>query len=354
MVSVFRGLIRLAASGRLPDAALRVGIRRFLRRRLRDEAAQDGGRRVARRRAVLRGLCRGPIASRWDVANGPRPDVPAAFFRAVLGPRMKYSACYWPSEVRDLGAAEDAMLELYAARAGLEDGMRIMDLGCGWGAFALWVAARYPSSRVVAVSDSAAERDFVDGRAREFGLDNVAACTVDINDWMPTECFDRVVSIEMFEHMRNYQALLDRIAGWLTPAGRLFAHLFCHRSILYRYESGGSDNSMAGLYFSEGLMPSYDTLPEFQGHLRLERQWMVDGRHYGNTARAWLQNLDADPDGAARALGWPGWGRSGAYVQRWRMLFIACEELFGFAAGTEWLLGHYLLAREGPASRAAA
>ena len=345
-MSVFDGLMRLAESGRLPDAAIRAGIRVLLRRRLREEAAHDAERRLARRRALLEELCRGPIAARPHLANAQHYEVPAAFFRAVLGPRMKYSACHWPPGVDGLAAAEVSMLELTAARAGIEDGMRILDLGCGWGAFALWAARRHPSSQVVAVSNSAAQGTFIEARARELGLDNVAACTGDVNDWAPAGRFDRVVSIEMFEHMRNYRALLDRIAGWLTPDGALFVHVFCHRSLMYRFESTGSDDWMGRLFFSEGLMPAGDTLAEFEGRLRIERQWMVDGRHYRDTVRAWLGNLDADPAAAADAL--TGSGRAGGDVQlqRWRIFFMACEELFGFAGGTEWQVGHYLLAPE--------
>ena len=347
-MSAFDGLMRLAERGWLPDAAIRAGIRRLLRRRLRGEAAHVDERRLARRRALLRELSRGPIAARPDLANAQHYEVPAAFFRAVLGPRLKYSAGYWPTGVGDLAAAETAMLELSAARAGLEDGMRVLDLGCGWGAFALWAARRYPSSRIAAMSNSAAQGRFIDARARELGLDNVAACTADINEWSPGERFDRVVSIEMFEHMRNYQALLDRIAGWLTPEGRLFVHVFCHRSLMYRFESTGSDDWMGRLFFSEGLMPARDTLAEFRGRLRLERQWMLDGRHYRDTIRAWLTNLDADPAAAAEALAGPGGGGADVLLQRWRIFFMACEELFGFAGGTEWQVGHYLLA-PGPA-----
>ena len=345
-MTVFGGLMRLAESGRRPDAAIRAGIRQLLRRRLREEAAHDDERRLARRRALLEELRRGPIAARPDLANAQHYEVPAAFFRAVLGPRMKYSACHWPRGVGDLAAAETSMLELTAARAGIEDGMRILDLGCGWGAFALWAARRYPSSRVVAVSNSAAQGRFIGARARELGLDNVAVCTADVNEWAPTGRFDRVVSVEMFEHMRNYQLLLDRIAGWLTPDGALFVHVFCHRSLMYRFEGSGSDDWMGRLFFSEGLMPARDTLAEFQGRLRLAGQWLLDGRHYRDTLRAWLANLDADRGAAAGALAGPDGGHAGVQLQRWRIFFMACEELFGFAGGTEWQVGHYLLAPE--------
>ena len=349
-MTVFGGLMRLAESGRLPDAAIRAGIRHLLRRRLREEAAHDDERRLARRRALLQELRRGPIAARPDLANAQHYEVPAAFFRAVLGPRMKYSACHWPPGVGDLAAAETSMLELTAARAGIEDGMRILDLGCGWGAFALWAARRYPSSRVLAMSNSADQGRFITARARELGLDNVAACTADVNAWAPAGRFDRVVSIEMFEHMRNYELLLDRIAGWLARDGALFVHVFCHRSLMYRFESTGSDDWMGRLFFSEGLMPAQDTLAELGGRLRVERQWMLNGRHYRDTVRAWLGNLDADPAGAAAVLAGPGGGGAGVQLQRWRIFFMACEELFGFDGGNEWQVGHYLLAPAGAGS----
>ncbi len=342
-MSLGDALIDLAESGRVPDALIRVGIRHLVRQRLREE------RRHPSAQAVLETLRAGPIAPSPGQANTQHYEVPTAFFRAVLGPRLKYSACYWPPGA-DLAAAETATLEMYAERAGIEDGMRILDLGCGWGAFALWAAQRLPSSSVLAVSNSATQREYICSEAQRLGLGNLAAQTINVDDWQPEGRFDRIVSVEMFEHLRNYEALLRRIAGWLDSDGRLFVHIFCHGDLLYAFHSHGANNWMGREFFADGLMPAKDTLAGFQNDLRLVRQWTLGGEHYQYTARAWLDRLDAEPDAARRALlASAGAGRQDAdrQIQRWRMFFMACEELFGFRGGREWHLGHYLFAPKG-------
>lgn len=333
--------VRLAESGRIPDIAVRLGIRRLIRQRLREEA-----RHPLRRQELLAELREGPISRESARANEQHYEVPAAFFEAVLGPRMKYSACYWSEDVDDLGEAELAMLELVGERARLVEGLRILDLGCGWGSFSLWAAQRYPSSHVTAVSNSASQKAFIDRRVAELGIENLTTQTADVNDFKPTGVFDRVISVELFEHLRNYESLLERINSWLTPDGRLFVHVFCHRKLMYRFESDGPGNWMGREFFTGGIMPASDTLPEFQGDLRLERQWHLNGRHYRDTARAWLRNLDTNRAVAAEALA----TRSAdlrrreidRQVQRWRMFLMACEELFGFGNSTEWEVCHYL------------
>ncbi len=343
-----KAALDLAERGLLPDLLVRFGVRRLLSARLRQERRDDVERSSRRYGALLDELRASPVALCAAAANRQHYEVPDTFFRLALGPRLKYSACYWPPGVRTLAGAESAMLDLYARRAGLQDGMRILDLGCGWGSFTLWAAVRYPNASILAVSNSNSQRGVIEARARDLGLGNVRVRTADVNELQLDERFDSVVSIEMFEHMRNYSTLLERIAGWLAPAGRLFVHIFCHRHLMYPFETGGDGNWLGRHFFTGGLMPARDTLLHFQDSLRMERCWELSGQHYGKTARAWLQNLDAHPGAALRALGGDGDAAAARRaVQRWRMFFIACEELFGWRGGAEWLIAHYLFGRRG-------
>ncbi len=336
--------IALAERGRLPEFALRAGIRQLLRGRLRE--LRDGGEAAAaeRRRTLVAAMRRGPIAVATEEANEQHYEVPAGFFRRVLGARLKYSGCYWPPGVDSLDAAEEAMLELTCERAGIEDGMEVLDLGCGWGSLALWIAERYPRCRVLAVSNSAGQRRFIQAAAAAHGHGRLEVVTADVNELRPPRRFDRVLSVEMFEHMRNYRELLARIAGWLEPGGRLFVHVFCHRSHPYLFEVDGGADWMARHFFTGGLMPSSDLLHEFADDLEVEECWRVAGRHYEKTARAWLRRLEAAREPVLEILaGAYGHRDAERWFHRWRLFFLACAELFGFDGGREWLVGHYRL-----------
>jgi cyclopropane-fatty-acyl-phospholipid synthase len=329
-------LQRVVESGRVPEAVLRAGIRAICALRLRQERRRGPGRREALI-AELRGS---DIAIATDAANAQHYEVPAAFFARVLGPHLKYSGCFWPAGVAALGDAEAAMLELTAARAGLADGQSVLDLGCGWGSLTLWGAARFPRSRFTAISNSASQRDHIAAQAARRGLDNVTVRTADVRGLaLAAGAFDRVVSIEMFEHMRNYQALLRRIAGWLAPGGALFVHVFAHHRHAYPFEDAGASDWMAREFFTGGLMPSADLFHEFQDDLAIAAEWWLDGSHYARTAEAWYGNLMAHRAEAAELLG----GR--AQVERWRVFFLACAELFGFRGGREWGVAHYRFER---------
>ncbi|HVS14927.1 MAG TPA: cyclopropane-fatty-acyl-phospholipid synthase family protein [Thermoanaerobaculia bacterium] len=340
-------LVRAAEGGRLPDPLLRWGIRRLCRRRLREQQALRR-RDPAHRRHFVDALAAGPVAVAQDAANRQHYEMPPGFFERVLGPRLKYSCCHWPSGVQDLAAAEESMLELVAKRARLADGQRILDLGCGWGSLTSWLAERFPEARVVAVSNSAPQRRFIESRLAALGAGNVEVITADVGglEQRPGTAgpFDRVVSIEMFEHVRNWQVLLGRIAAWLAPEGLAFLHVFCHREHAYLFEDGGDDDWMARHFFTGGLMPSDQLVRSFDRDLVVEEQWRVSGRHYQRTAEAWLDNLDASRDELQPLLAAKyGEADAGLWLQRWRLFFLACAELFGYRRGEEWWVTHCLL-----------
>lgn len=339
--------ISLAESRRLPDVLVRYGIRRQLNERLRAERA--GGDAAVRTRYASRidALRSSAVALHTDAANRQHYEVPAAFFEQVLGAHRKYSACYWPDGVRDLDDAEVRMLELYQARADLRDGQDVLDLGCGWGSLSLWLAQRHSASRITAVSNSASQRAYIEDQARLRNLTNLKVITADVNQLtLPAERFDRIVSVEMFEHVRNYAELLRRISTWLRPDGALFVHIFCHRELLYPYETNGDGDWMARHFFTGGLMPSVTTLPEFQDDMSLVQEWTLNGMHYAKTAAAWLRKMDRNR-AQVRATLTPVYGAAEVdrWVQRWRMFFMACEELFRYGDGTQWLVAHYLFQR---------
>lgn len=334
--------VQLAESGRIPDAVVRWGMRRLLAKRLRQEYGDSRQEQLDGLYAFLEAMESSPVALATDMANEQHYEVPAEFFVRALGPRLKYSSCYWPSGVTDLAAAEAAMLKLTCERAGLADGMDILELGCGWGSLTLWMAEMYPESCITAVSNSRPQREFIEARCRERGWEHVKVLTADMNGFSADGRFDRVVSVEMFEHMRNVGELLRRICGWIRPDGRLFIHIFCHRELAYPFETEVGTDWMARYFFTGGMMPS-ESLPfHLQRDMTIERHWRVNGRHYERTLNAWLANMDrererilsvfAETYGAADADIW---------FRRWRMFMMACAELFGYAGGEEWYVGHY-------------
>jgi cyclopropane-fatty-acyl-phospholipid synthase len=340
------GLIGLAERGLLPDALIRFGIRRLCDRRLQEE--QEGGLEAVQERLAdrLAQLARSAVAIHAEAANAQHYELPADFFALCLGPRMKYSCCHYPRGDETLAQAETAMLDLYGERAGLADGQEILELGCGWGSLTLWMAERYPAARITAVSNSSGQRRYIERQCRERGLANVRVLTCDVSSLtLPSAQFDRCVSVEMFEHLRNYATVMSRIAGWLRPGGKLFVHVFAHRNLLYPFETEGADNWMGRHFFTGGQMPAADTLLHFQHGVRIERRWLLDGRHYQRTANHWLERQDAH-HGQVLALLRESHGESAAlWLQRWRIFWMACAELFGYANGREWLVAHYLFQR---------
>ncbi|MDH3812362.1 MAG: cyclopropane-fatty-acyl-phospholipid synthase family protein, partial [Gammaproteobacteria bacterium] len=255
----------------------------------------------------------------------------------------KYSCCYWPAGVGGLSEAETAALELTVRRAGIIDGMRVLDLGCGWGSLSLWIAEHFPNTSVMSVSNSTSQRDFIVERAEERAIENIEVVTCDMNDFATDQRFDRVVSIEMFEHMRNYGELFRRIDNWLSPNGRFFMHIFCHRSTPYEYIDKGPADWMSRHFFSGGIMPSADLPLRFPGNLSIDKRWHWNGQHYAKTCNAWLSKMDANEDAIKPVLA-ECYGEADASLwwQRWRIFFMACAELFDYDEGHEWYVGHYL------------
>jgi cyclopropane-fatty-acyl-phospholipid synthase len=335
--------IELAERRLVPDAVVRFGIRRLLEQRLREQHVHDSDRRTDALNTFVNEMASGPIAVATRSANEQHYEVPPEFFRIVLGPALKYSSCLWPEGIDDLAAAEELMLDATCERAEIADGMEVLDLGCGWGSLSLWIARKFTTSRVLAVSNSKPQGDFIRNRAAANGLDNVEVVTADMNDFATDRRFDRVVSVEMFEHMRSWPRLFERIATWLRPDGAFLLHVFCHRDLAYRYEDRSSGDWMARHFFTGGIMPSEDLPRRFPEHLIVETQWRVGGLHYSRTLEAWLDRMD-DRRGELLRLFQSVYGDDAArWFARWRMFFMACSELFRFRGGEEWFVSHTLM-----------
>lgn len=336
-------LIQLAEKRWLPDPVIRFGMRRLLRDRLEQERSlADGGydqaldRFADRQRESL-------VTIETHRANEQHYEVPADFFELVLGTRLKYSCGLWESPTTSLDESEEAMLRLTCERAGIENGMRVLDLGCGWGSLSLWIAENFPDCKVTSLSNSSSQKVFIDRKCEQRKLTNVNVITADVGSFDTAEKFDRAVSVEMFEHVRNHEDLLGRVASWLVPSGQLFVHIFCHRNLAYTFETEGEQNWMGRHFFSGGIMPAEDLFLRYQRDLSVKQQWWIDGRQYARTCEAWLSRLDTQMPAVKRALSGSGSDESTkVLVQRWRMFFMACAELFKYDSGSQWGVGHYL------------
>jgi cyclopropane-fatty-acyl-phospholipid synthase len=339
-------LINLAERGYFPDTLLRYGIRRLCQQRLNEEGAQDCATADARFNQLIADLKNSPVAIETAAANAQHYELPTEFFQLCLGKRLKYSSAFYPNGDESLDQAEEHMLRLYSERAQLRDGQSILELGCGWGSLTLWMAEQYPNARITAVSNSATQRRHIEAQCAARGFNHVTVITCDVNVLdFEADQFDRCISIEMFEHMRNYQTLLASISRWLKPSGELFVHIFVHRYLMYPFEVEGDDNWMGKYFFTGGLMPSADTLLHFADQLSLQQRWLVPGRHYAQTSNHWLENQDANRERVHQIMSETyGAEQSDVWAQRWRLFWMSCAELFAYNDGNEWLVAHYRFA----------
>ncbi|MBI1424992.1 MAG: methyltransferase domain-containing protein [Gammaproteobacteria bacterium] len=334
----------LTEQGLIPDVVIRRGIRHLLKQRLREIHSADTEAMAQTQHEFIEAMTQAPVALVPEKANEQHYEVPAQFYLRTLGPHLKYSSAYWPEQVTTLAAAESAALKQTCEHARLADGQDILELGCGWGSLTLWMAAHYPNSHITAVSNSHSQREHIETLARENGLHNIQVITRDMNVFDITgKQFDRVVSVEMFEHMRNWSMLYRRVAAWLKPGGLFFKHIFVHRSVPYLFEDNGPSDWMSRYFFSGGMMPSDDLPLMFQEDLKFVRRWRWDGSHYEKTANAWLENMDQQRD-EIMSLFENVYGKDAAQTWwvRWRLFFMACAELFGYDNGQHWWVSHYL------------
>ncbi|ORZ38269.1 S-adenosyl-L-methionine-dependent methyltransferase [Catenaria anguillulae PL171] len=339
--------------GMYTDGVLRRGVRALLHKRLADlkvEYAYDNVEVYTQRKHAFAQALREveKVAILTDKANEQHYEVDTEFFRQCLGKNMKYSCCLYPRGDESLDEAEDAMLELYTERAELVDGLSILDMGCGWGSLSLFLAQKYPRSKITGVSNSKTQKAYIDAEAKRRGITNLKIVTADINQWSTNEKFDRVMSVEMFEHLKNYSTIFSLIHSLLRPGGKCFIHIFVHRSMPYHFQTTESQSWMARYFFSGGTMPSFDLFPSyFQDQLKVEHSWAVNGVHYAKTSRQWLENMDKRQKECmpwlVRCYGAEG---AAAWWHRWRVFYIAVEELFAFNSGNEWFVGHYLLSKK--------
>lgn len=343
----FRYGLMAAEAGWLPDWMIRQGIRQLVAARSGELLSTDCEVKQQMMSQFINECQRSPIALAPVESNQQHYSVPTEFFQQVLGKRMKYSSCYWEDTTKTLDEAEELALRTTCERADLQDGQRVLELGCGWGSLSLWMAEHYPNSRITVVSHSSSQREYITTRAEAAGYRNLQVVTSDINQFLPEGQFDRIVSVEMFEHVRNHQELFRRIASWLRDDGKLFVHVFCHREQAYPYESRGPEDWMTDYFFTGGMMPSDQLFARYQRDLRLTQQWRWNGKHYSKTSEAWLQRQDAHRDAIMPILKQVyGEKLAGIWFQRWRMFFMSCAEMFGFNDGNEWWVAHYLFEKQ--------
>ncbi len=340
---MIKALIKFAEKGFLPDSLIRFGIKRLCRQRLSEARTLDLEALENKHQQWIDFLTKSPVAILPEKANEQHYEIPPKFFELALGASLKYSCGLWPKGVSSLDESESEMLRLTCKRAELVDGQDILELGCGWGSLTFHMAQNFPNSKITAVSNSNDQIKFIEKKCLKLRLKNIETINADMNDFAIDKEFDRVVSIEMFEHMRNYDELLKRIGGWLNQNGRLFVHIFSHKEISYPFEDKGDGDWMAREFFSGGQMPSHKLLMSFPGRMKAEKSWRIDGTHYAKTSRAWLEKMDKNKKAIVEVFS-STYGEKAAstWFHRWRIFFMSCEVLFGYNRGSEWGVSHYL------------
>jgi cyclopropane-fatty-acyl-phospholipid synthase len=329
--------------GVLPETVIRWGIKKQVKKRLKTQ--EQLSKNPVEFEKLLELLKKSPIAVDTSAANEQHYQVPTEFYKLVLGPKLKYSCCNFVGKNSNLALAEIASLEQIAERAQLKDGHKILDLGCGWGSFTLWTAEKFPNSSITAVSNSNTQRQYIEKQAKDLGLTNIRVITIDINNFNLSEKFDRIISVEMFEHMRNYESLFKKISSLLDEQGLMFVHVFCHKKYAYLFQT---NNSWMGRYFfTGGIMPAFDLFKYFQNDLKLNMSWEVSGQHYEKTANAWAENLNVNKEQVLKLFA-STYGESTElmWYNRWLAFFLACAELFGYSKGQEWGVAHYLFEKQ--------
>ncbi|MES1149485.1 MAG: cyclopropane-fatty-acyl-phospholipid synthase family protein [Bradyrhizobium guangdongense] len=336
-MSVVSTIIGTAERVPLPDIVIRAAIQRLCAR----TALRLSGGGIARDAAFAGEMMLRPIAEHTEDANAQHYEVPAAFFADVLGPNRKYSSCFYKTDATTLQEAEEEALRQTVEHADLADGQTILELGCGWGSLSLWMARLFPQAKILAVSNSHSQRDYIEEEARLRGLTNLSVVTSDMNVFAPEGRFDRIVSVEMFEHMMNWRKLLTRVRSWLNPDGRFFMHIFTHRSGSYLFDRADREDWIAQHFFTGGVMPSHHLVRQYGDLFEIEKEWCWSGTHYQRTADDWLANFDARRDRIEAALRKVYGNDTALWMRRWRWFFLATSGLFGHADGTEWGVSHY-------------
>ena len=342
-MSLTNFFIDLAERGLVTDFLIRAGIRNLCKKRLQQCKANDCEANAELAEKYIKESDASPMAVLTEKANQQHYEVPAEFYHYALGKNYKYSCCYYDSKNDSLDQAEDRALALTCEHANLENGLDILELGCGWGSLSLWMAKHFPKSKITSISNSNSQREYIMGQARRRGLENLTVHTEDINEFETDSQFDRVVSVEMFEHVRNHRELFSRIHGWLKQGGKLFAHVFCHRSTSYPFQVEGEDDWMSKHFFSGGTMPADELFLRISGNLELEHRWRWSGEHYARTSEDWVVNIDQARTEILKLFSQDlSMAEAHRTFYRWRIFFLACAETFGFRNGQEWWVSHYL------------
>ncbi|SMF53386.1 SAM-dependent methyltransferase [Pseudobacteriovorax antillogorgiicola] len=336
---------QLLSRGVIPEPLIRIGIRQLLKRRISESSSDDVSVHQERINQLVAQLRKSPIAIETDKANTQHYELPSDFFRLFMGRYLKYSSGYWDPSTKTLDQAEQNMLELYIQRAKIQDNMRILDLGCGWGSFSLFAAQNYPHSEFTAISNSRIQKDFIESRIKALGLKNLEVLTMDANNLNLSTGFDRIISIEMFEHMRNYEALLCQLSDILNPGGKLFVHIFTHKNLSYLFEDKDSTDFLSRNFFSGGIMPSDHLLYYFNRDLRVQKHWVVNGQHYSKTSEAWLHNMKRNKSAVMKIFKSHYGSDAKKWWEFWKIFFMSCAELWGYEDGNQWHVSHYLFGK---------